>query len=788
MPTPEWVVHGFPPVDLATLDLLPDPAWITGSTSGMAYFNAAWLTMTGTDARAVSSEDFLARVHPDDRAALQEEFRVAFGAQAAFAAQYRIRRGDGEYHWFLMRAVPVDRDGALGGWMATIIDVDAERRATDELVASEARARSIADAIPQLIGVTAPDGRLMWVNDSHIAYTGKTIDEIRDAGWADVIHPDDVDQLVSQWTAAVASGEPYDTQYRLRRHDGVYRWFINKAKPVRDPSGAITAWIGALTDIDERQRAENALRVVVEAASAFAGTLDASVALQRLAEIAASHIADWCGVYVYDAEDRLRPVAIAHHDPAKVRFVRDYLRRFPVRDGDAATLVASTGVSLRVDEITPEMYDVIENADQRAFAKSLGLHSILYVPLAAEDERYGVLNLATAESGRRFTAEDEQLAGLIAQRAAIAVGNARLYERQREVARTLQASFLPPMLPALPDASFDAVYAPGTRDLTVGGDWYDAFAYDGDLLGFSVGDVAGRGLDAAVPMGKMRQTFRALAVVERDPARALVVADSVLRREHPTIFVTAFVATYDRRTRALRYANAGHPAPIVREPDGTLTRLEAAGIPLGLMEFDTPRTVEGALAQGALFVAFTDGLIESTHDIDEGEARVAAALAHPAFAICSTPAALLCAMTVPTLPNDDVAILTLRAGGGADWSFDANDRHAAQAAREAFVARLVTDGVNADDRVASEIIFGETIGNVARYTPGRIDLGLHRDGGALVFTALDRGPGFPWNASPPQDTWAESGRGLFLIQTLARAVHVEHLLGFGTYLAVTLPG
>jgi anti-sigma regulatory factor (Ser/Thr protein kinase) len=194
------------------------------------------------------------------------------------------------------------------------------------------------------------------------------------------------------------------------------------------------------------------------------------------------------------------------------------------------------------------------------------------------------------------------------------------------------------------------------------------------------------------------------------------------------------------------------------------------------------------VAQGALFVAFTDGLIESTHDIDEGEARVAAALAHPAFAICSTPAALLCAMTVPTLPNDDVAILTLRAGGGADWSFDANDRHAAQAARKAFVARLAEFGVNPDDCVGCEIVFGEIVGNVARYTPGPVDLALRRDGTRLILAALDRGPGFRWNAEPPRDAYAESGRGLFLIAATGRAVDAEHIAGFGTYLAVTLPG
>jgi len=284
----------------------------------------------------------------------------------------------------------------------------------------------------------------------------------------------------------------------------------------------------------------------------------------------------------------------------------------------------------------------------------------------------------------------------------------------------------------------------------------------------------------------MRQTFRALAAVETDPARALAGADAVLRGEHPDIFVTAFVATFDVRTGCLRYANAGHPSPFVRCADGPLVRLHAGGIPLGLGAFGTLQTQEAALAHGDLLVAFTDGLIETTQDIDEGERAVGAALAHPAFAFCSQPATLLRAMIVPTLPGDDVAILTLRAGGGADWSFDANDARAAQAARGAFVARLAEEGVRDDERLAYEIVFGELVGNAARYTPGPLDLALRRDAGRLVLYALDRGPGFDWTAALPCDAYAERGRGLFLIGTLARDVRAEHLPNYGTYLEVSL--
>ena len=492
-------------------------------------------------------------------------------------------------------------------------------------------------------------------------------------------------------------------------------------------------------------------------------------------------------MYVYDEDGRLFPVAVAHRDPNMVRFVRHYLRRYPTRDGDTASIVAASGESLLVNEIVPEMYDAIEDPDQRALALSMHLNAIFYAPLSVQDERFGVFVLAISDEVRRFTDEDCKLAMLIAQRASIAIGNARLYERQRQVARTLQASFLPPTLPRVPDVSFDAVYAAGTSDLTVGGDWYDAFAFENGTLEFSVGDVAGHGLDAAVPMGKMRQTFRALAAIESDPARVMGLADVVLRREHPDVFVTALVATYEPRKRLLRYANAGHPPPFVRSARGVLSRLEVAGVPLGLVEFDSPRAYEAVLAEGDLLVAFTDGLIEATQDIDAGERFVTDALSHPAFSVCSEPASLLRVLTVPSLPGDDVAILAMRVGADVPrWTFDANDGAAAQHAREAFLALLRAADVAEEKAQACEIVFGEVVGNVARYTPGLVDITLTPRADGFSLAALDRGPGFSWDGSPPADAFAESGRGLFLIETLSRAVRIEYLSGFGTYLEVAL--
>jgi PAS domain S-box-containing protein len=786
MAIPEQPVEGLPPVDLATLDLLPDPAWVTARTPTHAYFNVAWLRISGSPQRVITAGEFLAFLHPEDRERRGTQWREGVLSGAPFAAHFRIRQPDAAYRWYLVRTVPVGA-GPSAGWLTTAVDVEGERRANEELLAAQARELSIANAIPQLIGITAADGSVISVNASHCAYTGLSVDQMRGTGWTEIVHPDDLAGLIESWQRAVVTGEAYDTNYRLRRRDGIYRWFLNKAQPVRDADGVITAWIGTATDIDEHKRAEGALRVVVEATSAFAETLDAAVALQRLADIAAEHIADWCGVYIADNAGLLKPVAIAHRDPSRARFAREFLRRYPVREDSAVAIVARTGVPLMINGITDDMYEAIVDREEREQARLLDVRAMLSVPLGVKTERYGVLTLAISERDRMFTDADQQLATLIAQRAAIAVGNARLFERQQQVARTLQAAFLPPALPRAEGVQFDAIYAAGTHDLTIGGDWYDAFPYAAGQFAFSVGDVAGRGLDAAVPMGKMRQTFRALAALEIDPVRSLAAADAVLRTEHPDAFVTAFVATLDAATGRLQYANAGHPTPFVRAADGGQRRLEAGGMPLGLPFADSAPARTTELAAGDLLVAFTDGLIEATRDIAEGEARLAHALARRVFAVSSEPARLLQSLLVPTTPVDDVAILTLRFGPGADWSFDANDSRTAHAARREFVARLAAAGVKPDAVLSCETVFGEIVGNAARYTPGPIDMSLFRDGERFTLAALDRGPGFTWNAALPSEM-AESGRGLFLIDALSYGVTVEHLGSYGSYLEVRLTG
>lgn len=236
----------------------------------------------------------------------------------------------------------------------------------------------------------------------------------------------------------------------------------------------------------------------------------------------------------------------------------------------------------------------------------------------------------------------------------------RQFGEHRSQLLSLFDAFLPPALPSSSKVAFDSVSISSAVCPSIGGDWCDAFQRVDKSFAFSIGDVEGHGASAAASMEIIRAALFVLDHVCVDPEVSLQNVDDFIDRECPGLFTTAFDARYDPITHRLRYANAGHPAPFVRRIDGSLRRLAPADVPLGAGRIHGRCTHDDELQAGDLLIAFTDGLSEMTSDIEEGECRIARALANPAFATASKPAAMLLAALVRTHPRDDIAILTLR--------------------------------------------------------------------------------------------------------------------------------
>jgi PAS domain S-box-containing protein len=309
---------------------------------------------------------------------------------------------------------------------------------------SEERYRFLAEAQPEQIWTALPSGELDYVNQRALDYFATSFPELVEKGWTEVVHPDDLDRLLDRWQTALATGQPYENELRLREAaDGAYRWHLTRAVPMTDRNGAVVKWFGSNIDIHDQKRAEEAQRFLVDAGAALAASLDYRSTLAAVAKLAVPRIADWARVDVIE-DGRLRTLAVEHVDPKKVELAFELVRRYPA-DPEAPQgppLVLRTGRSELATEISDERLAELARDDfHLGLVRELGVQSYMCVPLVARGELLGVISLVAAESGRRYGPEDLALAEELARRAGIAVENARLYrevEARAEAARVLE--------------------------------------------------------------------------------------------------------------------------------------------------------------------------------------------------------------------------------------------------------------------------------------------------------------------------------------------------------------
>ncbi len=663
-----------------------------------------------------------------------------------------------------------------------------------EVAERETHYRSIADVMPQLMWTTDRMGRIDWVNRRWSEYAGRSFDEVpidRDVLFT-LVHEGDRERVNASWSAAQTTGEPIEMEVRLRRYDGAYRWFLTRATCVRDASGAMERWYGSHTDVDDVRRANRTLQVFADLGESLSESLGLQATLDAAMATIVPEFADWGFINLVDDEGEFRVAAVYHEDPEKDAILHSQIgevfTRLDAAGGERAALTRDREARVIRAGTFDEAARVVDPGVLDAFW-SVGFTSVLVVPLFVTGKLRGTLNVAMSVSAREFSANDTPFFGEIARRIAPAISNAELYERERRVAESFQQAALPAELPDVAGFRFDAIYEAGRAEALIGGDWYDAFRLVDGRIVISIGDVAGSGLRAAVTMSNVRQAIRGVAQVHADPALMLEAADRTLRAETPDRFVTAFVGVIDGVARTFSYASAGHPAPLVRGGDGAFVELIGGGLPLGLREDVRGGGELLVLPDEAFLVFYTDGLIESTHDVDEGERRLRAAVADSAVIGSENPALAIHDAVLVEGSRDDVAILTVAVGKApelARWNFDALDASTAHRVQREIGGRLRTAGFDEGRLALAELVVAELIGNTVRYAPGPIDVYLERDHDMPVVHVLDRGPGFEFAARLPPDIFSESGRGLFLISSLAEDLHVVRRPDGGSHARVVL--
>jgi PAS domain S-box-containing protein len=478
-----------------------------------------------------------------------------------------------------------------------------------------------------------------------------------------IVHPSDREALAELIERAVRDGTAYEYDLRVSLPDRGDRWLHARARAVRGPDGRTERITGLLSDVTERRHREDAHAFLDAASQVLAASLDPVRTLQEVAQLAVPRLADWCAVQLAGG----RQAAVAHVDPDKVRWARELQERYPP-DPDAPTgapNVIRTGRS--------ELYPVIDaalmeaaalNDEQRQLVRDLQMNSAMIVPLVARGRTLGAMTFVWAESGRQYTTRELELASELGRRAGLALDHARLFAREHAAAETLQRALLPGTLPELPGLELVVRYLPSDARDHAGGDWYDAFHLPDGRIGIVIGDVGGRGIEAAATMGQIRNALRAYALKGAGPAQ---VIDDLHRlvdaSEGGITFVTVVYVVLDERSGECEFASAGHLPPLVAGAAGGAHYVETPRCPpLGFTGASPCTPGRFALEPGETLWLYTDGLVESRErPIDTGLTALADAAGRATGGLEEIAEYLLGSLAGTR--EDDIALLALRRVG-----------------------------------------------------------------------------------------------------------------------------
>jgi PAS domain S-box-containing protein len=447
------------------------------------------------------------------------------------------------------------------------------RGATRELASARDELRVILEAVAD--GITAQDtsGRLVYVNDAAVRAMGfDSAEELLRTPTRELLarfelldadgRPYDLDRLPGRRALA---GEPATDTVRFRvRATGDERYVVVKARPVRAPGGQTALAINVLEDVTEQKAVERAQRFLSEVSVALAQSLDYETTLQTVVRLAVPAVAN--------------RALIDHEVPADDTERADAVRAV-LRSGDP--------------ELRPRL---------------------IVAPLVARGRTLAALSLMRADAARPYDASDLEVAVEVGRRAGLALDNARLFSDRAYTARALQHSLLPPVLPAIPGLEVASRFrAAGPGD--VGGDFYDLFEVGDGGWALVVGDVCGKGPDAAAVTALARYTIRAAAMQRSYPSHILTLLnEAMLRQRTPRAdFCTVALGRFDVRgdRTVLVLASAGHPLPLLLTADGDVRTIGRPGALLGVLEDPDLRDEALELQPDDVVVFYTDGVTEA---------------------------------------------------------------------------------------------------------------------------------------------------------------------------------
>ena len=264
-------------------DTTPALMWMTDAEGDVTFVNEGWLRFTG--GASDSGVTFAESAHPDDRAEAQRVWEEASRRREEFRFEYRLRHaGSGDYRWVLELGTPRFSGGEFVGYVGTATDIHERRGMEEALRESEASFRELADTAPAMMWTTGVDGLITFVSEGWLRFTGTTFQEEMGGSWALGVHPDDAEEMLASWEAALAEREPWESEYRLLHNSGEYRWVGDRGVP-HFVGGSFVGYVGTAMDIHERKLMEDRLLEVYEREHRIAETLQRSLLPERLPPI-----------------------------------------------------------------------------------------------------------------------------------------------------------------------------------------------------------------------------------------------------------------------------------------------------------------------------------------------------------------------------------------------------------------------------------------------------------------------------------------------------------------------
>lgn len=354
------------------------------------------------------------------------------------------------------------------------------------------------------------------------------------------------------------------------------------------------------------------LNFLAEASEILSGSLRYERTLEHLLDLCVPRLADWCVVDVLEPDGSIQQLSVAHTDPEKTELIRELRRRYPpgLHDHPIPRVIETGSPEFSPYITQEELRASSPDEDHFRLVSELGITGHMIVPLPARRRILGAISFVSGPSGRRFTHADLALAEELARRAALALDNARLYRERSQVARSLQQSLLPASLPTIPGAEVAARYRPAAEG-DVGGDFYDIFEVGDGRWALLIGDVAGKGPEAAALTALARHTIRtAWLERDRDPEEVLRILHEVILREEGERFCTLALGTLDLSTHPhkLVLASGGHPPPLLLHTDGSVEALRVPGMLVGAISQAEIGRREFDVHRGEALLLYTDGI------------------------------------------------------------------------------------------------------------------------------------------------------------------------------------